>query len=460
MPGILPNSRLKELTRDWGCLSSVELYLESCQVDTPTSLVRSTWDHVLKLRDFPGLVVDYGAGDGRFAHGGRYRRYVGFEVDEARSRHAELPSNADLVNGCAFSAGPIAADVCIGNPPFVRNQNLPSGWRLKASEVIHERTGVRLSGLANAWQYFFFLALASVHDGGICALVVPYEWVSRPSARQLREYIRAQGWTVSVYRLVDSTFSSVLTTASITIVDKADRSGTWRFFEEDARGAYRELPSATGHEAGILHYLRRSEVDRRGPRAVRGLSPGTQRLLTLTEGERIHFGLSPGRDVVPCVTTLRNLPADLARLDTDGFSRHYRNSGEKCWLVETGGEPAPALSRYLDSRPEAERQTATCLERKTWWRFSMPPVPSVLMAMSFRGPFPKFVENAVGARAVGGVCGIYDLNPGETAELAAAAAKVDLRQRVVAHSKGLHKIEINQLNAFLRGVLAARAAEA
>src|SRR5262249_46330351 len=160
--------------------------------------------------------VDFGAGDGRFARHGNYQRYIGYEIDAALCRSADLPAKATLRNQCAFSDRVDDADVCIGNPPFVRNQDLPSGWRQRAATVLTERTGVTLSGLANAWQYFFLLSLASTHSTGLCAVIIPYEWVSRPSASRLRDYIASQRWNVQVYRLVDATFPSVLTTASIT----------------------------------------------------------------------------------------------------------------------------------------------------------------------------------------------------------------------------------------------------
>ena len=433
-------------------METVALYLDTCQVDTPEKLVRATWDHVHQLRGELGHVVDFGAGDGRFALGGRYKRYEGFEIDEARLRGARLPANARLLNQCAFSANVADADLCIGNPPFVRNQHLPDGWRRLASKVIKERTKVALSGLANAWQYFFFLALTSVKENGLCALVVPYEWVSRPAAAALRDYIRAQGYGVDVYRLVDSTFDSVLTTASITIVDKARRDGVWRYFEETAEGKYTAVPSATGAAEGLLRYRRRSDVAAGGPRAIRGLSPGTQKLLTLTEGQRIHFGLKIGRDVAPCVTTLRHVPAETQILDEATFSRHYQSAGERCWLIRTDIDPSPVLLSYLESTDVAARDTSTCNEREVWWRFTMPPVPDVLMSMSFRTEFPKAVENVFKARAVGGVCGVYNLDAAQVATLTSNSNQLDLRKRVVAHSNGLRKIEINQLNALMQDI--------
>ena len=438
-----------DLTRDWGDWSSVSLYLDRCQVDTPSELVRAAWDHVGSLRTSVGKVLDLGAGDARFAAGGNYEEYIGYEIDAERCADAHVPDHGRLVNRCAFSDDIDDADLCIGNPPFVRNQDLPAGWREQASEVIRRRLGISISGLANAWQYFFLQSLASLKDDGLCVLVIPFEWVSRPSARALREYIAKQQWEVNVYRLVDTTFDSVLTTSSITIVDKAKKTGRWSYFEETADGAYLSMLSASGSKAGVIDHVRRSDIPEGSPRAVRGLSPGTQKVLTLTEGERVRSGLSIGRDIVPCITTLRVLPGNLRDLDDAAFKLYYRTPGQKCWLIRTDVVPSGALASYLSAVPSADYQTATCLERETWWAFKMPPVPDVLIAQSFKGEFPKGVRNLIGARAVGGVSGIYNASDDQITTIIGGLDGEDLRDRVVAHSNGLRKIEINQLNSLL-----------
>lgn len=193
----------------------------------------------------------------------------------------------------------------------------------------------------------------------------------------------------------------------------------------------------------------RSEIDRNGPNAMRGLSPGTQKVFTLTEAARARYGLSIGRDVIPCVTTLRHLPADLTALTENRFRKYYRDAGQKCWLIRSDRTPSPYLQAYLDSVPVADYQTATCLERAEWWKFRLPPIATLLMSMSFRDS-PKVVKNAIKACAVGGVCGVYNVNAKQARVLASRLAKPDVRSRIVAHSNGLRKIEINQLNGLLQ----------
>ena len=199
----------------------------------------------------------------------------------------------------------------------------------------------------------------------------------------------------------------------------------------------------------MLPYLALRGSRQTRPYAKRGLSPGTQKLLTLTEGERVRAGLHPGRDVVPCVTTLRPLPQEQRDLDQETARRYYRDAGQKCWLIRTDTDPSTTLLAYLAAAPAAARRTQTCLGRKDWRRFLMPSTPDVLIAMSFKANFPKAVRNRAHLRAVGGVYGVYNLSSAQADALVGGLDGIDIRGSVVAHSHGLRKIEIGQLNALL-----------
>ena len=79
----------------------------------------------------------------------------------------------------------------------------------------------------------------------------------------------------------------------------------------------------------------------------------------------------------------------------------------------------------------------------------MPEVPSLLVATGFRGARPKAVVNMIGARAIGSVSGIYGVAKSVRHTLARQLAKINLSRRIVQHSKGLKKLEVNQLNTLL-----------
>lgn len=428
----------------------VSAYLDRCQVDTPDAWVHRVWELVAARRDTVGTVIEFGAGDGRFSCYGKFKKYVGYEVDKGRSGQRALPRNAKLVHDCAFSTTTDDADICIGNPPYVRNQDLPVGWRETVAPRLKARLGVQISGLANAWQYFFFQALASTRDDGLVALVVPYEWVSRPSSKILRNYIKDEGWSVDVYRLPDSVFGRILTTSSITVVDKAG-NGQWRYFDTDA-ATHQFVPAKTASLGShrVIDYARSSD---RKAAAKRGVSPGTQKVFVLTEGERVRYGLRRNRDVVPAITTLRQVSADTMKLTQQSFEQHYVATGMRCWLIRTDRKLSRDLALYLDSVPKADRDTSTCNSREIWWKFTMPEAPDVLVSMGFRGQAPKCLLNAIGALAVGGVSGIYCKTTTTAVVVAKGLRSAKLRGRLVSYSTGLLKLEINQLNTLLDEIL-------
>ena len=188
-----------------------------------------------------------------------------------------------------------------------------------------------------------------------------------------------------------SIFSGVLTTASITIIDKKDRTGHWRFFDIDSQQAIspRKGPSAAG--SAVLQY-----ADRGAIWAMRGLSPGSQSVFTLSEGERIHYGLSL-KDVVPCVTTLRHLPSTVRTLTMASFKRHFVEQGARCWLIRSfSGRRSAALDAYLSSVPKHIRENYTCRNRKQWSCFTPHPVPDILVSSGFTAFGPKVVRNLIG----------------------------------------------------------------
>ena len=306
-----------------------------------------------------------------------------------------------------------------------------------------------MSGLANAWQYFTFLALSSTAPDGLCALVIPYEWVSRPSSEPLRRYVLENDWGVSVYRLDDAVFEGVQTTVSLTVIDKRERvRGGWCYFI-DFEGSSIRRSTPTGSDAGVLAYTSARSHSIGQPFAKRGLSPGTQKALVLTEGERARHGLRKGTDVVPCVTSLRGLSTGTTVLSSSVFKRYFEQAGRRCWLPQTDRAPSNRLSAYLNSVPTELYQTMTCLARDEWWRFDMPPIPDALIASSFKKDAPKCVDNLVQARAVGSVCGIYESDEHDLAALRSLLSDPDLPERIVPHANGMKKLEVGQINTLL-----------
>src|SRR5579862_9711020 len=106
---------------------------QQTQVFTPDEVVACIWKIVARYRPDPQTVIDLGAGDGRFAQEGKYKKYLGIEIDTTTVAR-KLPKNARLDYGCAFAKAKGKWDIAIGNPPYVRNHYIELPWMTK---VVH-----------------------------------------------------------------------------------------------------------------------------------------------------------------------------------------------------------------------------------------------------------------------------------------------------------------------------------
>jgi hypothetical protein len=418
--------------------------LNESQVTTPEPVVSLFWRLIRQYREHLGSVLDMGAGDCRFALGGCFDRYIGVEVDKHRVALARPPANGEIIHGCVFRHKGGEYDACIGNPPYARHHDIESSWKEQTVARLERELAIPLDKHCNLYIYFFCLGLLKTRRDGLLALVIPYEWVSRPSARALREYIQREGWDVAVYRFRMPIFKGVMTTASVSIVDKAQHDGRWRYYDITPGYGVVALQGITDSKEGVLDYAERGKIW-----ALRGLSPGSQKVFTLTEGQRIHAGLSKC-DVVPCVTTLRNLPRHLRTLSRAAFEKHFVQAGGKCWLIRSHeNKRSSTLDAYLNAVPEKGHQTYTCQNQTPWFKYNPHPVPQMLFSSGFTKFGPKVLVNSVGARAVGSVWGIHSKAGLPVRRLQSYLLGINFERQVVAHAKTLKKVEVKQLNAVL-----------
>jgi len=421
--------------------------LDRCQIDTPDKIVKGFWELIKRHRRHLGSVIDLGAGDGRFAIGAKYDEYQGYEIDPERGRRSNLPTNAKLIHKCAFEVARKDFNICVGNPPYVRHHDIEGKWREELTQRIKKDLGFTLNRLANLFVYFICLAILKTESDGLVAMLVPYEWVSRPSAKALRDFINLKKWDVYVYRFKDEIFKGVLTTASISIIDKAGTSGTWKFYDIDSDFTVEPKRKMSGSNQSVLDYLRRPEK----VWALRGLSPGSQEIFVLTEEERLKLNLWKRADVRPCITSLRGVPKTLRRLTSAAFNEHYVSKGKRCWLIRSD-EPKTSkrLKKYLASISVDAHDNYTCNARTPWYSYKPHPIPDIIYGAGFTSFGPKIVINEVGAIAVGSVHGIHSKSNFNRQKTIKHLLQIDFEKCVVAHAGSLKKIEVGQMNSILR----------
>lgn len=426
-----------------------EAFRKRCQVATPPDIVKLLWDvaHLVRNGAAFGSVVDLGAGDARFATQGRFDSYLGIEVDPARRPAETLPSKARFVHRDAMRMRRGAHDLAIGNPPYIRHHHLEPRWREETLDWLHRLGGPLLKSTANLFIMFVLQSILQTHEEGLVVQLVPFEWVSRPSASELRDFIVEQKWDVQVLRFKADIFPTVLTTASVTIIDKAARNGAWTFGEIDRNGVVTKTSSPSGTKERVLPYQERSGRSH----ALRGLSPGGQAIFVLTEEQRLYHSLKRGRDVMPCVTSLRTVAKEHRLLDTATFEKEYVAAGRRCWLIRSDRlRQSEELTAYLKSVGNAWTTYSTCTNRANWWQYRNHAIPQVLASSGFVGKAPKILTNEVKAMAVGSVYGIH-LSDGLLPEAVVdGLQRYDFSKRVVSHSNNLKKIEVGQLNTVLK----------
>ena len=426
-------------------------YLERCQVATPISLVKWVWEQIHRKRSKVfHSVLDLGCGDARFALCGKYRHYTGIEIDEEHDICSDLPAQAEIQYGCALLTPFHGHDLCVGNPPYVRHHDMDHDWQRSIASTISELIKAPVDLRANAFLYFMAKALVSTREDGLVALVVPYEWVTRPSAKWIRNFIEKKKWSVSVYRLPEGIFPRVLTTASLSIIDKSDKKGRWDYHDVSNDFSIKTINKPTGTQHETLAYSQRQDL----LYAQRGLSPGSQKVFCLTEEERLHHGLQVGRDVCPCVTTLKVLPPDFKILTHKRFWEYYVTRNARCWLIRSDKALlSNELQAYLGSVKPDLRNTSTCLKRNVWHRYNRPEPARLLFSTGFVKHGPLVLENMVDAIHLGGVGGIYGVKDLPYRKIANDLRKIDFENRIIHHSNSLKKIEINQMNTVLQEIL-------
>jgi hypothetical protein len=279
------------------------------------------------------------------------------------------------------------------------------------------------------------------------SLLIPYEWTYIPSSHPLREFIHNNKWSISIYRFKYQVFEDVQTTASISVIDKSNNDNIWKFFEVDESGKIKSVPSLTENGKPELEYEDRGRLW-----AMRGLSPGSKKIFTLTEKERFALNLTK-KDVRPCITSLRDLPINIKILHWNNFDKYFIAKDKKCWLIRTDKKTTNSLKEYIGKIPAKRRNNWTCLKQRPWYRYRAHPVPKLLMSSAFKESGPRILMNRVKAIAFGSTIGIHTKIDLDIHRIQKKLREFDFNSRIISRDKGLKKIAIRQLNSVLNGMV-------
>jgi len=144
------------------------------QVFTPDAVV----ERMLALRKRRGRSLDPSAGDGAFS-----RRINGCEAIEIDP--AVAPEGARVMDFFALPPDE-KFDTIIGNPPYVRQQDIPAATLARLDSALFD-------GRSNLYLYFIEKAVRHLRRGGELIFIVPREFAKLTAARKLNAFLYEEG---------------------------------------------------------------------------------------------------------------------------------------------------------------------------------------------------------------------------------------------------------------------------
>lgn len=200
------------------------------QVFTPPDIV----ERMLALRRNAGRVLEPACGDGAFLC--RLPGAVGIEVDGS---HA--PADARVMDFFAYPEGEKFATV-IGNPPYVRYQDIPPATRKRLC-LDH------FDGRSNLYLFFIEKCLRHLAPGGELIFITPRDFLKATSAVGLNRLLYAAGSITDFIDLGDArVFAGATPNCVIWRFQRDDFSRLTRY-EAGGRAETRHFQCAGGHLA-------------------------------------------------------------------------------------------------------------------------------------------------------------------------------------------------------------------
>ncbi|GAA5139137.1 Eco57I restriction-modification methylase domain-containing protein [Pseudonocardia adelaidensis] len=285
-----------------------------------------------------------------------------------------------------------SVDFVIGNPPYIRLEDVP-----ETRTLLYRAACQSMTGRADIYVGFIELGLRSLREGGRLGFIVADRWMRNQYGKQLRKMI-GDGYSVDVtiqMHDVNAFEESVSAYPAVSVIRRAEQRAavvantTSRFGPDDAvaitewvRGDRREPVLNDRYEISELpRWFRGEDLWPSGSPAVLALVEDlNERFYSLedrTVGTRIGIGVATGADGVfvtrdsELVEPERLLPLSMAQDTTSGTlkpSGHYLvNPWDEGSLVDLADWPR--LRRYFESQDGLlKRRNVAHRQPSRWYR--------------------------------------------------------------------------------------------
>ena len=182
------------------------------QVFTPPVIV----DAMLALRRNRGRVLEPSCGNGAFS-----RHFPGCVAIELDRRHA--PEGSLILDFFAYPESE-KFDTIIGNPPYVRYQDILPGTRSLIRSTLFDRR-------SNLYLFFIEKAVRHLAEGGELIFITPRDFLKTTGSVRLNQWLYTQGSITHAIELGDAkVFSGALPNCLIWRFEKACTGRTMRYF--------------------------------------------------------------------------------------------------------------------------------------------------------------------------------------------------------------------------------------